>query len=399
MPRKKKEPVPKYKITRSDGRAEVKKRYKDFGAVGFTGVKHFYGRSDEEIDKKIADFEASLQVVEVPKEDLMESIVDDWWEKKEGMLSPNSVQSFKTKKNEITEEFGSVPVYEIKGADIQVWLNRYKAKGYSQRSINDRRSVMKLIMDYALGKGKIAVNPCSSVPAVKSEKPKVKRRPASEEDVKKIEAHRTDSLIARLYYFLEYSGCRIGEAAVLQERDIDRVHHKASITKDLAFDGNKPLVKETPKTEAGEREVDLYDNVLEILPQYADPDTYIFFPEGLPRRSRLQRLQKKYQESIGISSTAHQLRHTYASIMHSAEIDVKDTQARMGHANVSVTQDIYTEIEKAHNEKVRNKANEYIMNERLGRNKKCCPNCGSMNTRSEDGKDFLFCPECGVKLP
>ena len=227
---------------------------------------------------------------------------------------------------------------------------------------------------------------------------KKKRRPASEDDVQRIEEHREDSMIARLYYFMEYSGCRIGEAAVLQEQDIDRDLHKARITKDLAFDGNLPLVKDRPKTEAGEREVDLYDNVLEILPQYKDPKTFIFFPDGLPHKSRLQRMIKKYRDQIGITSTAHQLRHTYAGIMHSAEIDAKDTQARMGHSSISITQDIYTDIERQHNEKIRNKANAYIMEERLGRNKKCCPGCGSIYMKAEDGHEFLFCPDCGQDL-
>ena len=84
--------------------------------------------------------------------------------------------------------------------------------------------------------------------------------------------------------------------------------------------------------------------------------------------------------------------------MHSAEIDVKDTQARMGHASISVTQDIYTEIERAHNEKTRNKANDYIMSQRLGRGKQKCPRCGSTYTKAEDGHEFSFCPDCGAQL-
>lgn len=392
-----KKPVNHYTL-RKDGRRVKKKTYKGDNPAGYCGVKYFYGKDDEDINQQISDFEDSLEVYEVPEADLMSSVIDEWWEEKEKHLSPNTVQSYKTKKNEISERFGSCAVSEISSSDIYSWLDSCRAKGYSQHSINDRKSVLKNIFDYAIAHKKISVNPCSDVPSVKSTKPKAKRRPAAEEDVLKIEEHKTDSLIARLYYFLEYTGCRIGEAVVLQQKDIDRDHHKATISKDLAYDGNDPLVKEHPKTEAGIREIDLYDNVLEILPEYKDPETFVFFPDGLPRRSRLQRIQKKFQKEIGISSTAHQLRHTYAGIMHSAEIDVKDTQARLGHANISVTQDIYTEIEKAHNEKVRNKANDYILSQRLGRGKKKCPQCGSTYTCFEDGHICSFCPDCGLKI-
>lgn len=384
----------KYK-TRADGLKETTRVYSHFGLADFSGKKHFYGHSDEEIDNKIEAFQNSLN--KPPKPYLMEDLVDEWWEHKEPQLSPNTVQGFKTKKNEVKERFGETPVKEITANQVLSWLNSIAAKGYSQHSISDRKSIIKSILDYALAENKIDANPCINLPIVKGE-PKQKRKPASDSDILKIEEHKTDSMIARLYYFLEYSGCRIGEAAVLQEKDIDRENQKAFIYKDLAYDGNIPLVKPTPKTASGRREIDLYDNVIEILPKYDDPETFVFFPEGLPHRSKLQRMQKKFQADIGITATAHQLRHTYASVLHSAEIDVKDAQVRLGHSNIAVTQDIYTEVEKAYNKKVRNKANDYILNERLGRQKKKCPQCGSIYTKSDDGHEFTFCPDCGVKL-
>lgn len=384
----------KYK-PRKNGTRETSRTYENFGPAGFTGKKHFYGKTDEEIDRKIAEFEKSL--TEAPPSRKLSLVIDDWWEEKQKQLSPNSVSSYQAKKEEIRSRFGEDPVGEIAPAQILSWLNTVAAQGFSQRGVSDRKSVMKNILDYALAREEIAVNPCASLPIVKGAA-RQKRRPASEDDVSLLEQHRTDSLIARLYYFMEYTGCRIGECIVLQQKDIDRENHKAYIYKDVAFDGNVPQVKPRPKTAAGTREVDLYDNVLEILPEYKDPETFVFFPDGLPHKSALQKKQKKFRESIGISSTAHQLRHTYAGIMHSAEIDVKDTQARMGHANISVTQDIYTEIERAHNEKARNKANRYILNERLGRNRKKCPNCGGIYLSAEDGHIFTYCPDCGQRL-
>ena len=384
----------KYKV-RKNGTRETSRSYENFGLAGFTGKKHFYGKTDEEIDRKIAEFEKSLN--EAPPSRKFSLVIDDWWEEKEKQLSPNSVSSYRAKKEEIRSRFGEDPVDEITPAQILSWLNTVAAQGFSQRGVSDRKSVMKNILDYALAHEEITVNPCAALPIVKGAA-RQKRRPASEDDVSLLEQHRTDSLISRLYYFMEYTGCRIGECIVLQQKDIDRENHKAYIYKDVAFDGNVPQVKPRPKTAAGTREVDLYDNVLEILPQYSDPETFVFFPDGLPHKSALQKKQKKFRESIGISSTAHQLRHTYAGIMHSAEIDVKDTQARMGHANISVTQDIYTEIERAHNEKARNKANRYILNERLGRNRKKCPNCGGIYLSAEDGHIFTYCPDCGQRL-
>jgi integrase len=392
-----KKPVNHYTL-RKDGRRVKKKTYKGDNPAGYSGLKYFYGKDDDDINQQISDFEDSLsEPAKVRRSRLLSEVAGDWWDQKEPKLSPNSVGSYQAKKNEIVAEFGDIPIDELTTQQIFQWLQKKASQGYAQRGITDRKSVMNKIIEFAVANGEISVNPCSVVPEVKGAKAK-KRHPASDGDIEKIEAHKTDSLIARLYYFMEYTGCRIGECAVLQEKDIDRERHLAIISKDLAFDGQVPVVKPSAKTEAGEREVDLYDNVLEILPKYKDPDTFIFFPDGLPRKSPYETALRKYRRDTGVTATAHQMRHTYASIMHSAEMDVKDTQARMGHSSVAITQDIYTEIERSHNEKARNKANRYVMEERLGRGKKKCPRCGSIYLVFEDGHVCNFCPDCGQKL-
>ena len=385
----------KYK-TRANGYKETMRTYTDFGTAHFTGSKHFYGKSDEEIDQKIDEFERSLNAAPVAISRSLKEVAEEWWEEKQKHISLNSMTSYTAKVNEIISEFGDLPVTDLTVQRIYKWLTKKAAQGYAQRGINDRKSVLNGIMQHAVASGDITDNPVNSVPPVKGEAAK-KRHPASDQDVALIEAHKTDSLIARLYYFLEYTGCRIGECVVLQEKDIDRESHTAYIYKDLAFDGQDPVVKDSAKTESGTRTVLLFDNVLEILPKYEDPETFIFFPDGLPRKSPYETALKRYRKETGVTATAHQMRHTFAGIMHSAEIDAKDTQAMMGHSSIIVTQDIYTEIEKQHTAKILTKANRYVMEERLGEKKKC-PHCGSIYLSAEDGHVFRFCPDCGNEI-
>lgn len=382
--------------TRPNGYKETTRRYTHFGAADFSGLKHFYGKSDDEIDRKIAEFENALRTAPVAHRRTIEDVADEWWEEKQKAISLNSFNSYRAKVNEIEDEFGKIPIDELTVQQIHAWLRKRAAQGYSQRGINDRKSVLNGIMQHAIASGDISENPVTSVPPVKGMAVK-KRHPASDQDVDLIEAHKTDSLIARLYYFMEYTGCRIGECVVLQEKDIDREAHTARITKDIAFDGQKPVVKQSAKTEAGDRTILLFDNVLEILPKYDDPETFIFFPDGLPRKSPYETALRHYRKEAGVTATAHQMRHTFAGIMHSAEIDAKDTQTVMGHSSILVTQDIYTEIEKRHTAKILNKANKYVMEQRLGERKKC-PHCSSVYLSAEDGHAFSFCPDCGVKL-
>lgn len=385
----------KYK-TRANGYKETMRTYTDFGTAHFTGVKHFYGKEDDEIDQKISDFEDSLNAAPVAVSRPLKAVAEEWWEEKQKHISLNSMTSYTAKVNEIISEFGDLPVTDLNVQRIYKWLTKKAAQGFAQRGINDRKSVLNGIMQHAIASGDITDNPVNSVPPVKGEAAK-KRHPASDQDVALIEAHKTDSLIARLYYFMEYTGCRIGECVVLQEKDIDREAHTASIYKDLAFDGQDPVVKDSAKTESGTRTILLFDNVLEILPKYEDPETFIFFPDGLPRKSPYETALKRYRKETGVTATAHQMRHTFAGIMHSAEIDAKDTQTVMGHSSIIVTQDIYTEIEKQHTAKILTKANKYVMEQRLGEKKKC-PQCGSIYLSAEDGHVFKFCPDCGNEI-
>lgn len=380
--------------TRPDGRRETTRTYI---VNGKRVRKHFYGLSDAEVDKNISEYEKALS--EAPRAPVrpLSAVADEWWALKEPELSLNSLGSYRARLKEIKVDFGDVPVSDITAQDLFVWLSRAAAQGYSNKTMVMRRTVLKAIFDRAIVTGELDVNPCNSLPSVKG-KAAGKRHAASDEDVEKIEACKNGGLIARMFYFMEYTGCRVGECAVLQEKDIDRAGHKARISKDLAFDGQLPVVKPGPKTDAGFRDVDLYDNVLEILPEYDDPETFVFFPEGLPRKSPYETALRHFRKEAGITATAHQLRHTYAGIMHSAEIDVKDTQSRMGHSSVVITQDIYTEIERAHNEKTRNKANKYIMEQRLARKNISCPSCGSTYVSAPDGHRFTFCPDCGKKI-
>ena len=55
----------------------------------------------------------------------------------------------------------------------------------------------------------------------------------------------------------------------------------------------------------------------------------------------------KYTDDIGIDVTQYQLRHNYALMLYNACIGVKTVQNLFGHANVNITFNIHTYIEKS----------------------------------------------------
>ena len=312
---------------------------------------YFYGRTDEEVDAKYAAYIT-------PPARTLADIAADWWEKKEPELSVNTVRGYQCAKNRIVEDFGKRPCSDISAREIVAFLQKFAAQGYSQKVISNTRCVFKLIMDDAFIQGEVDRNPAVGLPYVKG-KPKEMRQPATLEDRKRIEQHCGDSLIGAMWYFMLLTGARKGEAVALQHKHIDRKRKTATICQSCAWDGPKPVLKE-PKTEAGIRTVLLPDKLLKVLPRSTDPNGFVFFPDGLPNRVPLDKAMKAFQTENGIEATAHQLRHSYASILHSARVDVKDAQALLGHSTIAMTQDIYTHLESDHLEDVRKQLNDYL---------------------------------------
>jgi integrase len=107
------------------------------------------------------------------------------------------------------------------------------------------------------------------------------------------------------------------------------------------------------------RDVILPQNVIDNLPKYNNPNTYIFFPHGLPKEKAFQKAIDDFRAEAGIKCTLHQLRHSYATMLHSAGVDAKDAQSLLGHSSILVTQDIYTEVDKDAKEAARKKIEDY----------------------------------------
>ena len=346
----------KYTI-RSDGRIVLTETFPNGER------KYFYGKTDRECEQKRDAYAATLAMAALPHVRTFEEIADAWWEEKQKEISPNTLNGYRVAVRRCTEEFGALPVDQITAQQIYEFLKRFSAKGYSYKVISNTKTILGLILDQAFISGDVSRNVCRDTPMVKG-KTAQRREPASDDDIKLLEAHKTDSLIARLHYFILYTGCRRGEAIALQWKNVDLKNKVAHIVQNIAWgDATTPILKQ-PKTAAGFRDVFLPQNVLDILPAPGSPDQFVFYPDGLPHRGSVEKSFKKFQQEIGISGTAHQLRHSYASLLHSAGVDVKDAQVLLGHSTIAMTQDIYTHLEAKHRQSVGKNLDKYIKKNR-----------------------------------
>ncbi|MBR2389004.1 MAG: site-specific integrase [Clostridia bacterium] len=313
---------------------------------------YFYGKNVREVKEKILTYNQKQERGISFKE-----ISSGWWEEAEPLLSSQSKRGYKQAKERAEAEFYNTSIKDIKVKDVNNYLRELGSEYTSIKTVQRFRLVLNLIFKYAIEHNEIEYNPCSNAKMPKGLQ-KSKRSAASVEDEKIIKNTKEGWLFP---FFAIYTGMRKGEILALQWKDINFKDNLINVYKSVQHEGNKPSIKDT-KTEAGTRIVPLLKPLKErlegITPRRAE--NYIFSDDGsqpLTNR-RYITLYNEYKKKYGITCTAHQLRHSFATIAFENGIDAKDVQELLGHKQLSTTLDIYTDFRKSHLIKLTDKLNE-----------------------------------------
>lgn len=310
----------------------------------------YYGKSPREVNLKILQDEKKQEEGRTFAE-----VAYDWWAEWEPRLAVQSMSAYKPSLATAIRELGSYTISDITPKDIAKYMRNLASQGYAQKTISNRRIVINKIFEYAIIEGDIQYNPCSSVQLPTGLK-KTVRGAASLTDEDKIKETNHAWLFPKIAI---YTGLRKGEILALKWSDIDFEKEIIYITKSVGHDNSRPFIK-TPKTEAGCRIVPLVKPLKALLKsQQKQPDQYIISDTGDSplTEKRFQTLYRKYKEEVGITATAHQLRHSFATVCIEKGVDIKSVSEILGHKQISTTLDIYTEFRTVALENSRNALN------------------------------------------
>lgn len=312
---------------------------------------YFYGKTAKELKQKILIYQQKQE-----KGILFTDVSNDWWEEAEPQLSLQSRRGYLQAKKRADVEFADIYIKNIKAKNITNYLQKLSLYYTSQKTIERYRLILNQIFKYAVEHNELEHNPCTEAKMPKGLQ-KSKRKAASEEDEKIIKSTSEGWLFP---FFAIYTGMRKGEILALQWKDIDFNENYINVYKSVQHEGDKPSIKST-KTEAGTRYVPLLaplkKRLLAIKPKREEK--YIFSDDGktpLTNR-RYITLFNEYKRTYGVNCTAHQLRHSFATIAFENGIDAKDVQEVLGHKQLSTTLDIYTDFRKSHLKDLTDKLN------------------------------------------
>lgn len=332
---------------RADGRYQGKIL---IGVIdGKQKYRYVYGKTQKEVKDKIA----ALRVELGKGADLTQPMdlafwIDRWLARTEQTQTEEWHDICTVRAEYWKQCLGRVEIDKLTTADLEDVLlslakrNPKTGKPSGRKTLTEYASVIRRVFALAVQNRVLTFDP-SIYLTVTKEAPKSRRTALTDAQIAAIHATPHECRLPCL--MMIYAGLRFGELAALTWSDVDLQNGTVSVTKSYNF---KSCSFKTPKTAAGERVVPIPALLLDELKAAPRASLFVCPHNGkMWTQGAWQNQFDGYLKRLGFSTTAHCLRHTYATILYEAGIDVLTAQYFMGHADSQTTMNIYTHLREA----------------------------------------------------
>ncbi|MEG0340033.1 MAG: site-specific integrase [Oscillospiraceae bacterium] len=361
---------------RQDGRY-CKQVYIGTDASGKKLYKQIYGTTLKDVEREAAELKVKIGKGFDPTivNTTFKAYADIFIAKKAFTVGKSWLGGIKNNVNHL-RPLWSISIDKIKSIDIQNILNELAEwhdgkPPMARQSIRDIYITCASIFEEAIP-DVTSYNPCNrykvSLPTGAGTKVREPITQRQQELILKV-PHRgkTAAMI------MMFAGLRCGELCALTWADIDLAGGRILVNKSKDFKENS--IK-SPKTKAGDRTVYIPKQLNDYLKTVKNDSLYVVpTAKGLIMTNTAWRrmwdsymlaLEKANDESEIKEAfkpfTAHQLRHTYASLLYKAGVDVLTAKEQLGHADVKTTLEIYTHLDKKYKVNSMQKLNDFIDN-------------------------------------
>lgn len=365
---------------RADGRYEARV-YMGVDLQGKKIYRSMYGKTPKELKQKIKELTRDGGRPVEGSNMVFREYALHWMKTyKLVSLKPVSYDRLEQTYNKVCEYLGWVQVGSINADDVQRMVNDLsRKKAYS--TMKKHFEFVNNVLCHAYNTGEIERNPCNAVVLPKERNMAVKTKQAEVLSREETDAmyELNEKIKASQNQFLKHlpamllmlnTGWRVGELLALNWSDVDFKERTAVINKTLTraklrdADGNavsksKEVHANQTKTGASERITPLNDKAIELLEQIQlynrrmkIRSKYVVCTKdgGYVSERNLLRTFKSVMGIIGAEKdyTIHSLRHTYASRMLEAGVDVSVVSKLLGHADINVTYKKYIHVDPGH---------------------------------------------------
>jgi len=250
---------------------------------------------------------------------------------------------------------GHLKLKDVRPFHIQGVINKIVEKDLT-RVVVQTSQALKQIFKRAVDNNLLTKNPTELIEIPKNQKP-IKRALTDQERMC-FESADLDAKSRTFLFTLLYAGLRRGEALALLWKDISFEDKTISVSKTWAVKGSRAWIKPNPKTESGNRVIPIPEKLLEELKglRIISKSDYVFVSarNEMMSESAFRRFWEKIEKQLNLSIggdaknhllpkdiTPHIFRHTYATMLFYAGVDIKAAQYLLGHSSVAMTMEVY----------------------------------------------------------
>jgi integrase len=300
-------------------------------------------------------------------------------------ISPKTAERYRELvENQIIPHLGSGAVQKLRPLDIEAWKTTLRTRGrkdgkggVSTRTIKHAHRVLSQALDDALKNDLVTKNVARIEGAPKIDDTEVQVVP-KERIGELIDKLRGRAMYARAITAL-FTGLRRGEVLAPQWHHVDLDAKVIRVREAIEETKEHGLQVKAPKTRAGRRDVSLPEIVADALREHRRqqlelrmvlglgkmPDDALVFPAPLKGGYQSPRAFSKewarVATSIGFPGLGfHALRHTHASQLIDAGIDIVTISRRLGHAKPDITLRVYAHLFSKDDSKASNAINDAL---------------------------------------
>ena len=326
------------------------------------------GMSDKAIEKELNRqavlFEEQCKQGQSVTAAKFETFANEWLKDyAELKLKRNTVSNYQRMKKRLYAVLGHIRIDKITPLDIQRFVRTLVADGLATDSVKCHVRLVSVILNYAVKKRILTYNPCITVdyPLAQEKKQDF----YTVEEVRNLlEVLRNEGEDAKPYALFftlaAYTGCRRGELAGFEWKDIDFTNDIISITRAYYYDSHKgECFTDTPKTKTSRRSLKLPAHLMATLKEYrewqdkqreicggswVDTDRLFTRWNGEPMNpNKPLEYLKNLSKRTGIRKvTIHSFRHFNASALINSGVDVVTVQTALGHSTAATTLSVYS---------------------------------------------------------
>lgn len=329
-----------------------------------------YGINNKEIEQKERELRKTIEAGLYTKNRniTLDGYFEEWLEGKRNSTKGNTLKSYKAYYyKHISPVLGSRKVQKIERREVLRLQNEVSTKLATTTS-NMVIKTLKIVLNDAMKDDIIAKNPAAGIKDMKDTSVKATEsyhRALTQEEQTAFMAELKTDFFYEFIALLLTTGMRQGEAAALNWSDIDYKQNVIHITKTVTYDENgKIKIGDSPKSEAGQRDIPMNDTIKEILKAQKKKSAMLQSTNVIAFDDRIfstvygniinsNRVNKsittclKALETKGIyieHFTAHAFRDTFATRYIEQGGNMQTLKTILGHNSISLTMDLYSHV-------------------------------------------------------